>query len=127
VKHFKSNNLFFYFKNIQEGETHIIRIGEELIEIDTFAPASGVDAMENEDVRKLTYEDIATQIASGLNVFTLNIKTRGYGDTPKEAHDSGSSVDILMCRKTDHDCNMHGHDAYFGAFPAIPKNRSYAG
>lgn len=124
---FKSNDLFFYFKGLQKDETHIIRIGEELIVINKFEEVSGISAMDNEDVRKLSYADVAAKITAGENRFYLYLSERGYGDTNAAAYNSGVAVDILLCKKTDHDCNMHGHDAYFGAFPAIPKNKNYAG
>jgi len=120
-----STSLFFYFKELQKDENSIIKIGEELLIINTFRPYSGIEALDNERVRQLTKDQKNELIAANKNLFDIYVVTRSYGNTVATTHAINDSVDILLCKKTEHDCHLHGHDAYFGAFPAIPKNKTY--
>lgn len=122
----KATDMFFLFKEMEKGETAIIKIGSELILIDGFSALNGGETKTNEQVRQLTPAQKAAEIAASHCFYTLNMVTRGYGDTVKSSHTWDEPIDILTCKKTEHDCNMHGHDAYFGSFPAIPKNKNYS-
>lgn len=121
----ETTSLFYYFKEIEAGESSIIKIGEELIVINGFKDHTGITSKVNEQVRQLTIAQRNAELAANQGFFTLNVITRGYGSTTVTTHADGDPIDIITCKKTEHDCNMHGHDAYFGAFPAIPKNKNY--
>jgi hypothetical protein len=108
---------FAYFDEMISGETHIIMIDNEEFEVTAVAvnPITYSQEMQRYRVRQ-GYPPAASTLQ-----FTV---TRAYGGTTAAAHTAGAVVDIVLCRKTEHDCRLHWNMLYFGAFPAIPKNKT---
>lgn len=108
-----------YFTNIEANEEITIKIENELIVVTNITFTS---------VPSNLFTFIAGRFFGNVPTTTiavLTIKTRGYGGTVAAAHNANTAVDIPMCGKTEHDCIMRGNIAYFGGFPAIPKNKNY--
>ncbi|MDD4292201.1 MAG: hypothetical protein PHX51_08235 [Clostridia bacterium] len=123
----KTTDKFYYFRDMTKGnttadnETYVIQVDNEQIVINAFLTAN---TKSNEEIRAMK-KDLPADYEAQNTVFTLQILQRGANGTVAANHAQNATVDIVYCRKTEHDCMLHGHDAFFGAFPSIPKNRSY--
>lgn len=107
-------------------ENHVIQIGEEQILVSGFVASSVT--MTNDQIRALKNSDVAadrTKYTALTTTFQLIVATRGYNSTTATSHSIGDTVDMVYCRKTEHDCELHAKSAYFGSFPSIPKNKTY--
>lgn len=111
------------FEDLQPEETHIILIGNEQILINTVNVASST-IIPQSTYGQFTRDQIRSIMANNTSTapYTVTAVTRGYNDTLAAAHASGTAVDIILCRKTFHDCRVHFHEKYYGGFPAIPKS-----
>lgn len=106
------------------GESHILKIDDEYIVIDGFQTVS-TPVLDNERIRQMRKAVDMQAWSNQTTIFRLNIKQRAFSGTTKAIHTVNAKVDILTCRKTEHDCMLHGNDAFFGGFPSIPKNKTY--
>lgn len=128
---------FFYLEGLKMNpatqtsiENHVIQIGEEQMLVERFS--MGVWAqmfkMTNDQIRALKNSDDPAERQKYKDMtthFHLIVKTRGYNNTTATTHSANDVVDMVYCRKTEHDCELHAKSAYFGGFPSIPKNRTY--
>lgn len=112
----------FPLLGMEPGETHIIQINQEQMLVTVATATSTTLALTYEQHRSLNTNQLsALMIAKPTQFQYILVVTRAYNSTTAAAHTAGDAIDILLCRKTFHDCRLHYHERMFGSFPAIPK------
>lgn len=114
----------FPLMEMKDGETHVIQIGQEQMLVTSVSATALTTAMAQEIYHNTSILQWIGFIASNKARFAYKLAvTRGYGSTTQAAYLSETPIDILLCRKTFHDCRLHYHERMFGGFPSVPKQQ----
>lgn len=112
----------FPLVEMKVDETHIVQVGQEQMLVTAVASATSTKFLTQETHHKTAMADIYAKITATPETFAYKLTvTREYNSTSAATHEPDTLVDMILCRKTFHDCRLHFHERMFGGFPAIPK------